>query len=123
MTTTKPTEDGNQTILAEMLRMDEEQIAAFVRAGNAISAVSHLPLVSPYRKRYSKPSHLLAQRVEALIATRRIAPADDLISALIAARDEGDKLSASASTDGPLEKLTRGSRFTRDAAEYLATLE
>lgn len=84
-----------QVLLSEMLKMKPDQVAAFIAAGDAIGAVSQLrpgeAVPDTIRTAFADGRHT----VEALIAERRGAPGDDMISSLILARDAGDRMTDS----------------------------
>ena len=74
------------TVICELVGIDEDDRPAWRESGRA--------LVSMDRERIGPAVRELIDRVHAVIARRRAAPADDLVSALIRTHDDdGDRLS------------------------------
>ena len=74
------------TVISELLGVPEPDRADLRHWSNANFAAG-----DPARR--DEASHAITAYMTGLIATRRAAPGDDLLSALIAARDDGDQLS------------------------------
>ena len=80
-------------VIAEMIGVPTEDLAQFKEWSNAI-VLSLEPARSEEQvRRFRRASEELYEYFEGIIAQRRQEPKDDLISALLAAEDEGDKLS------------------------------
>ena len=80
-------------VIAEMIGVPTEDLAQFKEWSNAI-VLSLEPARSEEQvRRFRRASEELYEYFEGIIAQRREEPKDDLISALLAAEDEGDKLS------------------------------
>ncbi len=79
-------------VIAEMIGVPTEDLAQFKEWSNAI-VLSLEPARSDEQvRRFRRASEELYEYFEGIIAQRREEPKDDLISALLAAEDEGDKL-------------------------------
>jgi cytochrome P450 len=81
------------TVIAEMLGVDKEHRDLFRKTGQQVAM-----LLGPHADQHvvtqaAEDRQKLFQYFEDLIARRRASPQDDLISALIAAEDAGDRLS------------------------------
>ena len=80
-------------VIAEMIGVPTEDLEQFKEWSNAI-VLSLEPARSDEQvRRFRRASEELYEYFEGIIAQRREAPKDDLISALLAAEEEGDKLS------------------------------
>ncbi len=80
-------------VIAEMIGVPTEDLEQFKEWSNAI-VLSLEPARSDEQvRRFRRASEELYEYFEGIIAQRREAPKDDLISALLEAEDEGDKLS------------------------------
>ena len=80
-------------VIAEMIGVPTEDLEQFKEWSNAI-VLSLEPARSDEQvRRFRRASEELYEYFEGIIAQRREAPQDDLISALLAAEEEGDKLS------------------------------
>ncbi len=80
-------------VIAEMIGVPTEDLEQFKEWSNAI-VLSLEPARSDEQvRRFRRASEELYEYFEGIIAQRREEPKDDLISALLAAEDEGDKLS------------------------------
>jgi cytochrome P450 len=81
------------TVIAELLGVDKEHRDLFRKTGQQVAMLLGPHADPRVSDEAAKDRQLLFQYFEELIARRRVAPQDDLISALIAAEDAGDRLS------------------------------
>jgi cytochrome P450 len=83
------------TVIAELLGVDKEHRDLFRKTGQQVAMLLG-PHADPHVSAAAAEDRAqLFRYFEDLIARRRVAPQDDLISALIAAEDAGDRLSHS----------------------------
>lgn len=81
------------TVIAELLGVDKEHRDLFRKTGQQVAMLLGPHADPRVSDEAAKDRQQLFQYFEELIARRRAAPQDDLISALIAAEDAGDRLS------------------------------
>lgn len=80
-------------VIAEMIGVPTEDLEQFKEWSNAIVLSLEPARNDEQVRRFRRASEELYEYFEGIIAQRREEPKDDLISALLAAEDEGDKLS------------------------------
>lgn len=80
-------------VIAEMLGVPPRDLERFKEWSNDIVLSLEPALSDEKRQRFLRSEQELHQYFESIIAQRRLAPRDDLISALLAAEEEGDRLS------------------------------
>lgn len=79
-------------VLNGMFRIGDEQRRAFARMGDCFPLVGAIPPGGDYPQEYIDAFKGALSAVDTLVAERRIEPGEDLISLLVAARDNEDRL-------------------------------
>ena len=101
-------------VIAEMLGVPAQDLEQFKEWSNDI-VLSLEPILSEeQRVRFRRSEEELYEYFEGIIAQRRRNPQDDLISALLAAEDEGDRLSHQELLATLLLLLVAGNETTRN---------
>lgn len=101
-------------VIAEMLGVPPEDRAQFKDWSNDIAITVEPIIPDDQAVRLEKSTSELFEYLEAIIAAREQAPQDDMISALIAARDEGDRLSHDELLGTLVLLLVAGNETTRN---------
>ena len=102
------------TVIAEMLGVPSEDIEVFKEWSNDI-ALSIEPTVSEeQQRRIDESSQKLYDYFEVIIEQRRQSPQDDMITALITAEDEGDRLTHEELLATLMLLLVAGNETTRN---------
>lgn len=81
-----------QVLLEGMFGFSPEQRAIFVRMNHCLRLTKRIRPGDPYPAEYVEAFDRAEETINAIIADRRAAPRDDLVSRLIAISDEGDVL-------------------------------
>lgn len=102
------------TVIAEMLGVPPEDLDRFEEWSNGI-ALSVEPIVTRQQSEYIERNNLALQEYfEEIIELRRRNPQDDMISALIAAEEEGEKLTHTELLNTLTLLLVAGNETTRN---------
>lgn len=101
-------------VIAEMLGVPAQDLDRFKDWSNDIVLSLEPILTKEQRERFRQSEQELYEYFEGIIAQRRQDPQDDLISALLAAEDEGDRLSHGELLATLLLLLVAGNETTRN---------
>ena len=102
------------TVIAEMLGVPAEDMDRFERWSNDIALVVEPILTRGQVENVRRASEELFTYFETIVEARRRNPRDDLVSALLAAEEEGDKLSREELLSTMLLILIAGNETTRN---------
>ena len=101
-------------VIAEMLGVPAEDLDRFKDWSNDIVLSLEPILTREQRERFRRSEQELYEYFEGIIAQRRQEPQDDLVSALLAAEEEGDRLSHGELLATLLLLLVAGNETTRN---------